>query len=151
MGFHFSIKEMEDLVMLFSTSRLDFEYLQELERDSQLLFLHIIEQYYGRFEELGLSLRPSYFWENERFLKSTRLPYEDGYTMYVEAYTYLNEKKVCVAEGEADDLGYFTSILYISKRRRYKYRIYVNTEFEDLHERLDIILRSAKELKLRYF
>ena len=131
--------------MIFFTQELDIEYLRKMEERSWNYFLDFIRPYYTKFEDIGVILKTFCFWENGSLVQNTRLPFKVGYTMYAEVYTFKDDRPICMAGGETDDLGYFTSILYIDESKKERgYKIYVNTEFEDLHKRLEEIYYNIK-------
>ncbi|MBS3991503.1 MAG: hypothetical protein KGZ51_05460 [Erysipelothrix sp.] len=132
--------------IVITESELNGNKLLDFENSSLLLIREKIDHYKTQIIEMNLDLKIQYFWENSltRVLSWDRIPFTDGYTMYMQIYLYKGLKPIEIAGGETDDLGYFTSILHIQKKKR-MYHVYVNFEFSDYENRIYEIINSIKQ------
>jgi len=141
-----SLKEGDIMEIVITESELNGNKLLDFENSSLLLIREKIDHYKTQIIEMNLDLKIQYFWENSltRVLSWDRIPFTDGYTMYMQIYLYKGLKPIEIAGGETDDLGYFTSILHIQKKKR-MYHVYVNFEFSDYENRIYEIINSIKQ------
>lgn len=107
----------------------------------------IMQQYKGKFADLGLQLHYRIFWENTIHNKifDSRIPLENGYRSYIIIEAQRNNKKVLLNDDENGQIFVISSIVSIDKQLFTKCYVTFSEEIDDIIEDLEESYHQVKE------
>ena len=99
----------------------------------------IVNQFQEKFNDLGLTLCCSLFWENmiQNKVSETRLCLENGYCSYVHIEARKGNKRVLLNDGEYGQISIADSVVYVERTLLLKSYVIFTDDTDDVSNDLE--------------